>query len=112
MLRRTRIIFLTRAGGLLVHCISGWDRTPLFISLLRISLWAVRCSDDVIAAMMPFQDGEIHRSLDGQQLLFLTIAYDWYFFGHWLCNRLERKEEIFYFCFEFLKACNNYDCNA
>jgi len=26
--------------GLLVHCISGWDRTPLFISLLRLSLWA------------------------------------------------------------------------
>lgn len=28
-------------SGLLVHCISGWDRTPLFISLLRLSLWAV-----------------------------------------------------------------------
>jgi len=28
-------------GGILIHCISGWDRTPLFISLLRISLWAV-----------------------------------------------------------------------
>ena len=28
-------------GGLLIHCISGWDRTPLFISLLRLSLWAV-----------------------------------------------------------------------
>lgn len=27
-------------GGLLIHCISGWDRTPLFISLLRLSLWA------------------------------------------------------------------------
>jgi hypothetical protein len=25
---------------MLVHCISGWDRTPLFISLLRILLWA------------------------------------------------------------------------
>lgn len=24
-----------------MHCISGWDRTPLFISLLRLSLWAV-----------------------------------------------------------------------
>lgn len=31
----------TDDGGLLVHCISGWDRTPLFISLLRLSLWAV-----------------------------------------------------------------------
>lgn len=28
-------------NGLLVHCISGWDRTPLFVSLLRLSLWAV-----------------------------------------------------------------------
>uniref|UniRef100_A0A8C8JW65 Myotubularin related protein 14 n=1 Tax=Oncorhynchus tshawytscha TaxID=74940 RepID=A0A8C8JW65_ONCTS len=28
-------------SGLLVHCISGWDRTPLFVSLLRLSLWAV-----------------------------------------------------------------------
>ncbi len=24
-----------------MHCISGWDRTPLFISLIRLSLWAV-----------------------------------------------------------------------
>ena len=31
----------TAKDGLLVHCISGWDRTPLFVSLLRISLWAV-----------------------------------------------------------------------
>uniref|UniRef100_A0A673HJH7 Myotubularin-related protein 14-like n=1 Tax=Sinocyclocheilus rhinocerous TaxID=307959 RepID=A0A673HJH7_9TELE len=29
-------------NGLLVHCISGWDRTPLFVSLLRLSLWADR----------------------------------------------------------------------
>src|SRR5690606_35228564 len=32
--------------GVLIHCISGWDRTPLFISLVRLSLWA---------------DGEIHQ---------------------------------------------------
>uniref|UniRef100_A0A8C7ZTC1 Myotubularin related protein 14 n=1 Tax=Oryzias sinensis TaxID=183150 RepID=A0A8C7ZTC1_9TELE len=31
-------------SGLLVHCISGWDRTPLFVSLLRFSLWAVSSS--------------------------------------------------------------------
>lgn len=31
-------------SGLLVHCISGWDRTPLFVSLLRLSLWAVSSS--------------------------------------------------------------------
>lgn len=28
-------------GGMLIHCVSGWDRTPLFVSLLRLSLWAV-----------------------------------------------------------------------
>ena len=35
-------LFNSGEGGLLIHCISGWDRTPLFISLLRMSLWAVR----------------------------------------------------------------------
>ena len=29
-------------SGLSLHCISGWDRTPLFISLLRLSLWGGR----------------------------------------------------------------------
>ena len=37
-------MFYLGEGGLLIHCISGWDRTPLFISLLRMSLWAVRLS--------------------------------------------------------------------
>jgi protein tyrosine phosphatase len=41
------------ANGMLVHCISGWDRTPLFISLMRVSLWA---------------DGVIHKSLDAAQV--------------------------------------------
>ena len=53
-------------GGILVHCISGWDRTPLFISLLRLSLWA---------------DAVIHRSLSPLEILYLTIAYDWFLFG-------------------------------
>ncbi|KAF9436698.1 Myotubularin- protein 14 [Entomortierella beljakovae] len=51
--------------GLLIHCISGWDRTPLFISLLRISLWA---------------DGEIHQSLTAAEILYLTMGYDWFLF--------------------------------
>uniref|UniRef100_A0A671L8E0 Myotubularin related protein 14 n=1 Tax=Sinocyclocheilus anshuiensis TaxID=1608454 RepID=A0A671L8E0_9TELE len=53
-------------NGLLVHCISGWDRTPLFVSLLRLSLWA---------------DGAIHASLEPSEILYLTIAYDWFLFG-------------------------------
>lgn len=76
------------SSGLLIHCISGWDRTPLFISLLRLSLWA---------------DGLIHQSLNPCQILYLTIAYDWILFGHNLEDRLSKGEEIFFFCFHFLK---------
>ncbi|XP_053325444.1 myotubularin-related protein 14 isoform X2 [Spea bombifrons] len=75
-------------SGLLVHCISGWDRTPLFISLLRLSLWA---------------DGMIHSSLEPAEILYLTVAYDWFLFGHMLVDRLSKGEEIFFFCFNFLK---------
>jgi hypothetical protein len=76
------------SSGLLVHCISGWDRTPLFVSLLRLTLWA---------------DGEIHRSLSPSQILYLTTAYDWMLFGHHLSNRLGKGEDVFYFCFDFLQ---------
>ncbi|XP_011147300.1 myotubularin-related protein 14 [Harpegnathos saltator] len=78
--------------GILIHCISGWDRTPLFISLLRISLWA---------------DGVIHHTLNSYQLLYYTIAYDWMLFGHNLEDRLNKGEEIFFFCFYFLKHIYN-----
>lgn len=74
--------------SILVHCISGWDRTPLFVSLLRISLWA---------------DGVIHQSLDTAQMLYFTIAYDWMLFGHNLPDRLNKGEIILYFCFYMLK---------
>lgn len=75
-------------SGILVHCISGWDRTPLFISLLRMSLWA---------------DGLIHSNLSPIEMAYLTLAYDWYLFGHDLPSRLKVGEEILFFCFEFLK---------
>ncbi|XP_008319228.1 myotubularin-related protein 14 [Cynoglossus semilaevis] len=75
-------------SGLLVHCISGWDRTPLFVSLLRLSLWA---------------DGAVHARLEPAEILYLTIAYDWFLFGHMLPDRLSKGEEIFFFCFNFLK---------
>lgn len=77
-----------RDSGLLVHCISGWDRTPLFISLLRLSLWA---------------DGKAHVNLTAAEILYLTIAYDWLLFGHNLCDRLGKGEDVFFFCFNFLK---------
>lgn len=76
------------SSGILVHCVSGWDRTPLFISLLRLSLWA---------------DGAIHKSLPPSDILYLTLAYDWYLFGHGLPDRLGRGQEILYFCFKMLQ---------
>lgn len=81
-------------SGLLIHCISGWDRTPLYISLLRICLWA---------------DGAIHQSLSAVQLLYFTIAYDWMLFGHNLEDRKTKGEDIFYFCFYFLKHITSDD---
>lgn len=71
-----------------MHCISGWDRTPLFISILRLSLWA---------------DGEIHKNLSAEDVLYLTLAYDWMLFSHQLDVRVAKGEEILHFCFNFLK---------
>eukprot|EP00117_Sycon_ciliatum_P018787 scpid59590/ scgid17239/ Myotubularin-related protein 14; mJumpy len=76
------------SAGVLVHCISGWDRTPMFICLLRLSLWA---------------DGAIHQSLCAREMLLLTLAYDWMLFGHQFQTRLAAGEPIFYFCFNFLR---------
>lgn len=75
-------------AGLLVHCISGWDRTPLFVSLLRLSLWA---------------DGKVNSSLSALEMLYLTLSYDWLLFGHNLSDRLNKGEDIFFFCFNFLR---------
>ncbi|XP_062617717.1 myotubularin-related protein 14-like [Saccostrea cucullata] len=82
-------IHILREGdtGILVHCISGWDRTPMFISLLRLSLWA---------------DGVAHATLSPSEILYLTLAYDWYLFGHNLPDRVNKGEEILFFCFNFL----------
>ncbi|KAL1466800.1 hypothetical protein MTO96_006041 [Rhipicephalus appendiculatus] len=75
-------------SSLLVHCISGWDRTALFISMLRLSLWA---------------DNMIHQSLSALEMAYLTTAYDWFLFSHNLPDRVQKFEEIFYFCFNMLK---------
>ena len=73
-------------GGVFLHCISGWDRTPMVISLLRLSLWA---------------DELVHVSLNPLEMLFFTIAYDWRLFGHKLNERHAKCEEIFYFGMDF-----------
>ncbi|UYV68347.1 MTMR14 [Cordylochernes scorpioides] len=81
-------------NGFLVHCISGWDRTPLFISLIRLSLWA---------------DGLIHASLTPHEILYLTLAYDWFLFGHQYEARMAKREEIMFFCFKMLKYITSSD---
>ncbi|KER23825.1 hypothetical protein T265_08371 [Opisthorchis viverrini] len=75
------------AGGMLLHCVSGWDRTPLFISLMRCVLWAEQLA---------------HQSLGASEMLYFTLAYDWFLFGHKLRTRLESGEEILLFAFRFL----------
>ncbi|TGZ62913.1 hypothetical protein CRM22_007169 [Opisthorchis felineus] len=75
------------AGGMLLHCVSGWDRTPLFISLMRCLLWAEQLA---------------HQSLGTSEMLYFTLAYDWFLFGHKLRTRLESGEEILLFAFRFL----------
>ncbi|CAL4159227.1 unnamed protein product, partial [Meganyctiphanes norvegica] len=85
------------SAGLLVHCISGWDRTPLFISLLRLSLWA---------------DGLIHSSLDPAQVMPAVLENYWVVCGYPLELRSIQAEHRFFFhnCFFFLifDVCNNF----
>uniref|UniRef100_A0A8K9Y5Q8 Myotubularin related protein 14 n=1 Tax=Oncorhynchus mykiss TaxID=8022 RepID=A0A8K9Y5Q8_ONCMY len=77
-------------SGLLVHCISGWDRTPLFVSLLRLSLWA---------------DGAVHASLEPAEILYLTIGavFCHVFNSSPTLNSSSSSWQIFFFCFNFLK---------
>ncbi|XP_035231742.1 myotubularin-related protein 14-like [Stegodyphus dumicola] len=78
---------LPKRGGVLLHCVAGQDRTPVFLTLLRLSLWA---------------DGLIHEFLTPKEILFFTIAYDWYLFGHDLEESLDRNWEIMHFCYSIL----------
>jgi hypothetical protein len=82
------LLQLLAAGSVSCHCISGWDRTPLFVSLVRMSLWA---------------DGAAHESLSVDEILYLTVAYDWMLFGHQLRDRVTRNEMVFTFCFDVLQ---------
>ncbi|PAA94316.1 hypothetical protein BOX15_Mlig008744g1, partial [Macrostomum lignano] len=76
-------------GGIMLHCVSGWDRTPMFISLLRCLLWS---------------EGLCHASLSAMQLLYLTLAYDWFLFGHRLPDRMQKDECVLHYCFHFLHS--------
>lgn len=77
----------TADGGMLIHCVSGWDRTPTYVSLMRVLLWA---------------DQLAHWRLSAAEMLYYTLAYDWFLFGHKLPVRQYAGEEILYFTFRFL----------
>lgn len=66
---------VTDDSGLLVHCISGWDRTPLFISLLRLSLWAVSTCLTCSASGGGCSEGErlCHQKVVLEHLMFLLL---------------------------------------
>lgn len=67
---------VTDDSGLLVHCISGWDRTPLFISLLRLSLWAVSTCLTCSASGGGWSEGEQlrHQKVVLEHLMFLLLV--------------------------------------
>jgi myotubularin-related protein 14 len=71
-------------GGILIHCLSGWDRTPLFVCLIRCVAWA---------------EGLAHASLNAEEMLHLSLSYDWLLFRHRLADRMQRREEVLYFAF-------------
>ena len=64
------------------------------IALMRISLWA---------------DGEAHESCSVDEMLFLTVAWDWFLFGHQRPERVSKRERIFEFCFDFLQYIEDAD---
>ena len=73
--------------GILIHCISGWDRTPLFVCLMRCLAWAEK---------------KAHSSLNVKEFLHLALGYDWLLFRHRLHDRMSRGEAVMYFTFYFL----------
>uniref|UniRef100_A0AAY4E1M6 Myotubularin related protein 14 n=1 Tax=Denticeps clupeoides TaxID=299321 RepID=A0AAY4E1M6_9TELE len=78
-------------SGLLVHCISGWDRTPLFVSLLRLSLWAVsRCHPS-------------HFPIDSSHVSYISDFSSFAQKHYTLLKRTSKTTHIFFFCFNFLK---------
>uniref|UniRef100_A0A1I8JHC6 Myotubularin phosphatase domain-containing protein n=1 Tax=Macrostomum lignano TaxID=282301 RepID=A0A1I8JHC6_9PLAT len=76
-----------RWRGLLLHCLSGWDRTPLFVSLIRLLLWS---------------EGLAHASLSPSEILRLCLGYDWFLWGHRLPDRLAKGQRILEYCFHFV----------
>lgn len=88
---------------LIFRSLSGWDRTPLFISLIRCVAWAEGCSGFLplffCLCLTLFCLGAAHASLTVDEFLYLTLAYDWMLFRHRLADRMMRREEVMFFSF-------------
>ncbi|KFM79866.1 Myotubularin-related protein 14, partial [Stegodyphus mimosarum] len=80
--------FTSGKKGILITSYNGLDRAPLFVCLLRLSLWA---------------DGLIHQSLSPLEMTFLTVLYDWHFSGHNIPEKIYKKYLIMLYCFSCLK---------
>uniref|UniRef100_A0A1I8JRN4 TLDc domain-containing protein n=1 Tax=Macrostomum lignano TaxID=282301 RepID=A0A1I8JRN4_9PLAT len=63
------------------------DRTPLFVSLIRLLLWS---------------EGLAHASLSPSEILRLCLGYDWFLWGHRLPDRLAKGQRILEYCFHFV----------
>lgn len=74
-------------GGILIHCISGWDRTALFASLTRTLLWA---------------EGIMHAWMSPSQFAYHTLAHDWLLFGHDMGERMALGIQVVVFFMELL----------
>lgn len=59
----------------------------------------------LLVGALQIQDGQVHQSLSAEEMLYLTVAYDWLLFGHLVKDRLGKGEEIFLFAFHFLSVC-------
>ena len=64
----------------MIHCVSGKDHIPLFVSLLCLSLQVVSyytiSNDTIVHVCIRVQDGKVHKSLSAAEMLYFTIAYD------------------------------------
>ncbi|GAB1291143.1 Myotubularin-related protein 14 [Apodemus speciosus] len=85
--------FLTQSLNIDWSQYQSWDLVQQTQNYLKLLLFIINRDGD----------GLIHTSLKPAEILYLTVAYDWFLFGHMLVDRLSKGEEIFFFCFNFLK---------
>ncbi|KAG2471305.1 MTMRE protein, partial [Polypterus senegalus] len=74
------------AEGLIFNWNQDYVDAPLFIP--------ASLSKNLNIDWSEYQDGVIHSTLEPAEILYLTIAYDWFLFGHMLPDRLGKGEEV------------------